>query len=69
MSDNTKKKLGVWIIVILFALYAVSVVAVTMLTDMPLGAVIGYAVVMFAILAVLAYEGWERPSLCQQRSV
>ena len=60
MDDNTKKKLGVWIILILSALYVASIVLVAVFIDVPDGAVIGYAVVMFIILAVLIYEGWER---------
>ena len=60
MDDNTKKKLGVWIILILSTLYVASIVLVAVFIDVPDGAVIGYAVVMFIILAVLIYEGWER---------
>ena len=60
MDDNTKKKLGVWIILILSALYVASIVMAAVFIDVPAGAVIGYAVVMFIILAVLIYEGWER---------
>ena len=60
MDDNTKKKLGVWIILILSALYVASIVLVAVFIDVPAGAVIGYAVVMFIILALLIYEGWER---------
>ena len=60
MDDNTKKKLGVWIILILSALYVASIVMAAVFIDVPASAVIGYAVVMFIILAVLIYEGWER---------
>ena len=60
MDDNTKKKLGVWIILILSTLYVASIVLVAVFIDVPDGAVIGYAVVMFIILALLIYEGWER---------
>ena len=60
MDDNTKKKLGVWIILILSTLYVASIVLVAVFIDVPDVAVIGYAVVMFIILAVLIYEGWER---------
>ena len=60
MDDNTKKKLGVWIILILSALYVASIVMAAVFIDVPAGAVIGYAVVMFIILALLIYEGWER---------
>ena len=60
MDDNTKTKLGVWIILILSALYVASIVMVAVFIDVPDGAVIGYVVVMFIILAVLIYEGWER---------
>ena len=60
MDDNTKKKLGVWIILVISALYVASIVMAAVFIDVPDGAVIGYAVVMFIILAVLIYEGWER---------
>ena len=60
MDDNTKKKLGVWIILALSALYMASIIIMAVFIDVPAGAVIGYAVVMFIILAVLIYEGWER---------
>ena len=60
MDDNTKKKLGVWIILVISALYVASIVMAAVFIDVPAGAVIGYAVVMFIILAVLIYEGWER---------
>ena len=60
MDDNTKKKLGVWIILALSALYVASIIIMAVFVDVPAGAVIGYAVVMFIILALLIYEGWER---------
>ncbi len=60
MDDNTKKKLGVWIILVISALYVASIVMAAVFIDVPAGAVIGYAVVMFIILALLIYEGWER---------
>lgn len=60
MDDNTKKKLGVWIIMVISALYVASIVMAAVFIDVPAGAVIGYAVVMFIILALLIYEGWER---------
>ena len=60
MDDNTKKKLGVWIILVISALYVASIVMAAGFIDVPAGAVIGYAVVMFIILALLIYEGWER---------
>lgn len=60
MDDNTKKKLGVWIILVISALYVASIVMAAVFIDVSAGAVIGYAVVMFIILAVLIYEGWER---------
>ena len=60
MDDNTKKKLGVWIILALSALYMASIIIMAVFIDVPAGAVIGYAVVMFIILALLIYEGWER---------
>ena len=60
MDDNTKKKLGVWIILVISALYVASIVMAAVFIDVPAGAVIGYAVVMFIILALLIYEGWQR---------
>ena len=60
MDDNTKKKLGVWIILVISALYVASIVMAAVFIDVPAGVVIGYAVVMFIILALLIYEGWER---------
>lgn len=60
MDDNTKKKLGVWIILALSAFYMASIIIMAVFIDVPAGAVIGYAVVMFIILALLIYEGWER---------
>ena len=60
MDDNTKKKLGVWIILVISALYVASIMMAAVFIDVPAGAVIGYAVVMFIILALLIYEGWER---------
>ena len=60
MDDNTKKKLGVWIILVISALYVASIVMAAVFIDVPAGAVIGYAVVMFIILALLIYGGWER---------
>ena len=60
MDDNTKKKLGVWIILVISALNVASIVMAAVFIDVPAGAVIGYAVVMFIILALLIYEGWER---------
>lgn len=60
MSDNGMKKLGVLVIVLLFAAYAVSLIAFTILTDFPILYIAVYAVVMLLILAGLAYEGWLR---------
>ena len=60
MRENTMKKLGVWIILILFAAYVASVILFIVLTEIPVWGVVGYAVVMLALLAALAYEGWER---------
>ena len=60
MSDNTLKKLGVWIIVGLFAAYVASVILVIVLTEVPTWGVVTYAAVMLIILIALAYEGWER---------
>ena len=53
MDDNTKKKLGVWIILALSAFYMASIILMAVFIDVPAGAVIGYAVVMFIILALL----------------
>ena len=60
MDDDTMKKLGVWVIVALFALYVVSVILIAILTDFPTPVVIVYSVIMLTVLAVLAYEGWQR---------
>jgi len=60
MSDNTLKKLGVWIIVGLFAAYVASVILVIVLTEVPTWGVVTYAAVMLILLIALAYEGWER---------
>ncbi len=60
MDDNAKKKLGVWIILIVFAAYVVSIVALVVFVDMPVAGIIVYSAVMFIALALLCYEGWER---------
>ncbi|MBO6084269.1 MAG: hypothetical protein J6O90_04250 [Candidatus Methanomethylophilaceae archaeon] len=60
MEPNTVKKFGVWIIVLLFALYVAGYVLLMVLTDLPVSAIAAYGVIMFVILAVLAYEGWQR---------
>ena len=60
MSDNALKKLGVWIIVGLFAAYVASVILVIVLTEVPTWGVVTYAAVMLILLIALAYEGWER---------
>jgi FtsH-binding integral membrane protein len=60
MDDNKLKKMGVWVIVMLFAVYFVSLIAICIFLELPMLAVVVYAVMMFLFLVVLAYEGWQR---------
>jgi len=60
MDDNKLKKMGVWVIVMLFAVYFVSLIAICVFLELPMLAVVVYAVMMFLFLVVLAYEGWQR---------
>ncbi len=60
VNDNSKKKLGVWIILIVFAAYVASIIALIVFTGMPVAGIIVYSAVMFIALALLCYEGWER---------
>lgn len=60
MDDNKLKKMGVWVIVLLFAVYFISLIAICVFLELPTLAVAVYAVMMFLFLAVLAYEGWQR---------
>ena len=60
MDDNKLKKMGVWVIVLLFAVYFISLIAICVFLELPTLAVAIYAVMMFLFLAVLAYEGWQR---------
>lgn len=59
-DDNTKKKMGVWIIVSLFTIYLVSIIVAIAFTELSLFVVAVYAVAMLLLLSVLAFEGWQR---------
>lgn len=59
-DDNTKKKMGVWIIVSLFTIYLVSIIVAIAFTELSLFVVAVYALAMLLFLSVLAFEGWQR---------
>ena len=60
MSSDSMKKLGVAVIVALFAVFIVGLLVLMLVVGADLWATAVYAVVYLAFLAVLAYEGWVR---------
>lgn len=60
MDSNRMKKLGVIVILAVFILYGLSVVAAVMFLEAPTGLTVAYAVITLLLIALLAYEGWQR---------
>ena len=60
MDSNTKKKLGVIAIVLIFAIYGLSIIAFIFLTETPTAITVTYSVVMLVFIVLLSYEGWQR---------
>ena len=60
MDSNTMKKLGVIAIVLIFAIYGLSIVAFIFLIETPTLITVTYGVVMLVFIVLLAYEGWQR---------
>ena len=60
MDSNTKKKLGVIAIVLIFAIYGLSIIAFIFLVETPTAITVTYSVVMLVFIVLLSYEGWQR---------
>ena len=60
MDSNTMKKLGVIAIVLIFAIYGLSIIAFIFLIETPTFITVTYSVVMLVFIVLLSYEGWER---------
>ena len=60
MDSNTKKKLGVIAIVLIFAVYGLSIVAFIFLVETPTFITVTYSVIMLVFIVLLSYEGWQR---------
>ena len=54
------KKLGVIAIVLIFAIYGLSIIAFIFLIETPTFITVTYSVVMLVFIVLLSYEGWER---------
>ena len=60
MDSNTKKKLGVIAIVLIFAIYGLSIIAFIFLVETPTFITVTYGVLMLVFIVLLSYEGWQR---------
>ena len=60
MDSNTKKKLGVIAIVLIFAVYGLSIVVFIFLVETPTFITVTYSVIMLVFIVLLSYEGWQR---------
>lgn len=60
MDSNTKKKLGVIAIVLIFAVYGLSIIAFIFLIETPTFITVTYSAVMLVFIVLLSYEGWQR---------
>ena len=60
MDSNTMKKLGVITIVLIFAVYGLSIIAFIFLIETPTFITVTYSAVMLVFIVLLSYEGWER---------
>ena len=60
MDSNTMKKLGVIAIVLIFAIYGLSIIAFIFLVETPTFITVTYSVLMLVFIVLLSYEGWQR---------